>query len=595
MATMTMAQALASGSAGITVVDSLLNIVAGVNQAISTGTYGSLIARVDLFAMNGRGAESPQNALLLVRTIAGKFTRNGFDMVVRGTIAELTDPQYADGLTLASMLAAYDTAANLIAAAGQPIVSHLSSAAVSDNAVVSFSGFLTLVSYPSFSIAPKELTIADNAANLLGYSASPLQRGAVKHFRMNADSTVDILQATTLAGMQDFAVSPGATLVVAADPATLTANAATLLSLSAVPRLVVEADGDLTTLLAAAASLNALAPAVPSLRTRMTESATVTAGTAAAAASLPNFAPAPGVTLMVADTMQAILAMAPSARAPVGSFELNASTPASAAQANALAALVGFHLGNGVELTLEGSLAEFATLTTAAAAVATSLSVFDTVGHLLAASSLPTHTIMVQATVDGGSYTIAQAQALLARVGNLPFTLVGTDAHPQMTIVDTLAHFSANPSVLTDLQAHGPVTAQLSDVSGTVTVAGALALLATPGFDPAAYHIGVADTGANLSAAIDQVPGSWLRDGHGHVGRLLGPIDHNGGFDVAVRSGRHRAADPGRRHQRTASRPAGHHPRHHPLQRHLGHVGGRRRGRSPGRDGRVHRDSSVDH
>lgn len=504
MATMTIAQAQASNQTGIIVVDTLTNIVNGLRAA------PTLVDRVATFNMSANSPASLIEATLLART--GKFSANGFRLNVLGTIADLGNDEFAEGFAIATVRSAIDTADHLIAAAGTPLAAQLNGTVLSASAAVSLSGYVAMAGLPAFSVTGgQSITISDTAQNLLAYGglAAGLKRPAVRHFTVTTDSTVSIAQAQALSALPDFSVS--ATLIVATDVAGLLTNSATATGLSAIPRVVVEADDTLENLLSSSAAIGQLRQNIPSLRTRMTDSPTVSAAQAATAAGLPAFAPADGQILTVADTMGAILGMSEATRAQAGAIRLTQTATATAAQANALAALSGFALADGVALHVVGNLAELTTLSTAALAVLTDARAIDTVAHIVAAVGLPAHVSAVEAQIDGGTYTIAQAQALLDHTNGVQLVLVGSNENPRLRIVDTLAHMNAAPAVLDALEAAGPVSAQPSDVGGTVDVATALSLLATPGFSPAVYDIAVADIGANLSANAGRIFGQGFR------------------------------------------------------------------------------------
>ena len=115
MAIMTIDQALASPTAtGITIVDTPTNIARGSLTA-------SLLPRVTAFNMNANGATSPGDAKLLAG-LGTLFSKNSFTLTVRGSVADLTNPANAAGLTLANIKAVFDTATIILAAATQPVI-----------------------------------------------------------------------------------------------------------------------------------------------------------------------------------------------------------------------------------------------------------------------------------------------------------------------------------------------------------------------------------------------------------------------------------------------------------------------------------------
>ncbi len=185
MAIMTIDQALASPTAtGITIVDTPTNIARGSLTA-------SLLPRVTAFNMNANGATSPGDAKLLAG-LGTLFSKNSFTLTVRGSVADLTNPANAAGLTLANIKAVFDTAANILAAATQPVITGANSVVMSSSADVSLAGMIAFTTMPSFSVNPGAIiTLADTAANLLAITNGQ-KRGALQAYKVAVDSTVDV-------------------------------------------------------------------------------------------------------------------------------------------------------------------------------------------------------------------------------------------------------------------------------------------------------------------------------------------------------------------------------------------------------------------
>ncbi len=129
MATYTVAAALASSASGISVADTAANIANAVSNA-------SLDARVTLFSMSANGVvTAPQAAALAA--IGHKFSTATYKLTVRDSVAELTAPADAAGLTITGIVVAVqDTANDILAAIANPIIRGASSISLTANATL---------------------------------------------------------------------------------------------------------------------------------------------------------------------------------------------------------------------------------------------------------------------------------------------------------------------------------------------------------------------------------------------------------------------------------------------------------------------------
>ena len=497
MATMTIAQALASNAFGIIIADTPVKIAAALSNT-------ALVARVSQFTMNAPGASGAGHAALLAG-LGSKFSTNGFRYVVRDTVAFLTDPHNAAGLALATAIAVFDTAANLLAIAGTPLALRAGSVLLSTSATLTLANLITLEAEPSFSVLPgQSITLGDSAANLLALTAAQ-NRASIKAESVTVNSTVSIATATSLFALPHFSVSGGATLTVSGNLATMTNPSvlSTLSGFAAVAGVAIEVADSLSVLLGAAGAIGTLAHTIPSLAATMTDFETLNAAQVAALSVLPRFSVGTGAALFLSDTVANLLALAPAAAGLATQTTLSQSDGANMAQLAALVALPGFNPGSGHLLTVTDTLAHLAGMTTAESFAAGAVVVQDTVAHLLAAHALPAGTTGVIALLDGNTYTVAQAEALLALAGSL--ALVPAGAATALLIADTTANLNNAGSAIAALQADGPVSFSSTD-GGTITGSTLTAIQAATLVTSAAGLL-VADTGSALSAFASQIFG----------------------------------------------------------------------------------------
>ena len=497
MATMTIAQALASNAFGIIIADTPVKMVAALSNT-------ALVARVSQFTMNAPGASGAGHAALLAG-LGSKFSTNGFRYVVRDTVAFLTDPHNAAGLALATAIAVFDTAANLLAIAGTPLALRAGSVLLSTSATLTLANLITLEAEPSFSVLPgQSITLGDSAANLLALTAAQ-NRASIKAESVTVNSTVSIATATSLFALPHFSVSGGATLTVSGNLATMTNPSvlSTLSGFAAVAGVAIEVADSLSVLLGAAGAIGTLAHTIPSLAATMTDFETLNAAQVAALSVLPRFSVGTGAALFLSDTVANLLALAPAAAGLATQTTLSQSDGANMAQLAALVALPGFNPGSGHLLTVTDTLAHLAGMTTAESFAAGAVVVQDTVAHLLAAHALPAGTTGVIALLDGNTYTVAQAEALLALAGSL--ALVPAGAATALLIADTTANLNNAGSAIAALQADGPVSFSSTD-GGTITGSTLTAIQAATLVTSAAGLL-VADTGSALSAFASQIFG----------------------------------------------------------------------------------------
>ena len=496
MATMTIAQALASTATGITIADTPANIGAALSNV-------SLVARIGQFTLSGNGAAWASLATQFAG-LGSKFSKNGFRLVVRDSVAFLNDPANAAGLAIGTTIAVFDTADNLLTIAGTPLAARAGSVLMSRSASLTLAQLRTLEGEPSFSVLPgQSITLADSAANLLALRGSE-NRPSIKAFSVAVSSVASLSAAVNLVALPHFSVASGVTLTVSDTVATMTdpSVAGVLAGLAATQGVALTIADSLTALLANAGAIATLATTIPGLTTLMTDFEFLTAAQLTAAATLPHFGIAPGGGVLLSDTAAHLLALAPALAALATVTNLSQSATVDAAQLAGLLALPNFdRAGRG--LTVTDTIGGIASLTPDKAAAASAVVVQDTVAHLLAASGLPPSATSAVALLDGDIYTVAQATGLL-NLG-LPLTLVAFGGATALLISDTTQHLIAAGSVLSALEADGPVIVTATDggpLPGSVLTAAQAASLVT-----SAAGIPVSDTGAALTAFAGQIFG----------------------------------------------------------------------------------------
>ncbi|MEI7712197.1 MAG: hypothetical protein WCI94_12225, partial [Rhodospirillales bacterium] len=525
MATMTIAQALQSNATGIIIADTPTNIGAALSNT-------ALVARIAQFNMNGNGAAWASLATQLAG-LGNRFSTNGNRLTVRDTVAMLLDPANAPGLDIATTIAVFDTAEHLLAIAGTPLAARAGSTLLSTSASLTLAQLTTLESETAFSVLPgQSITLADTAENLLALTAAQ-NRPSIKAFTVSTNSTTDVGGAATLLAMTHFSIASGATLTVAGTAAVMTDPpvGATLASYAAMPHMIITVADTLAALQANARAIATLAQTVTGLTTAMTDFQFLNAAQLVAAATLPHFAMAPGGGVLLNDTIANLIALAPTVASLATVTNLSLGGSVDVGQLATLVALPNLDRA-GRDLTVADSLAHLAALTQTEQAAVSGVMVRDTVGHLLAASGMPNGTTGAIAVLDGATYTVAQAQALLNVAGSL--SLVASGSATALQISDTTAHLTAASATLTALQADGPVAVTSTD--GGILPGSAISAAVAAGLVTATTGILVSDTGAALSALAGQIFGRGFASIDvtsglftGTLAQLLDPTLHFGG------------------------------------------------------------------
>ncbi|HTW68388.1 MAG TPA: hypothetical protein VME47_00755, partial [Acetobacteraceae bacterium] len=495
MSTYTVASAENTTATNLHVVDTVANILGALSN-------NSLLARVSLFSMSGNAIVTAMQSAELA-ALGSQFSTNGHTLTIRDTVANLTATGNAAGPSITgATVDVVDTAANILAADGNPIISHASAIALTANATLSLANLLILERFPSFTAVGVTLTLADTAANLLAFTAAEA-KPALTVFTLNASGSVGVTQAITLAGLSHFSVQAGATLTVSGAIGTIAGSAASLSPLLAMSGVAVNFSDTLSNLLAQASTFSWYK--YPGVSVTLSSGGQATAANLITLAGLPHFSVAAGVTLTVADTVQNLTALNTPEAALANAIYLSGNGTATAAQLAVLASFSNFTPGTGNTLTLDDTVADIAGVTAHQQALVSSVTIDDTVTDLLTAASLHP-TVVAEATkivaeLDGTTLNAAQAMTLAALAAH-GLTLQPNGSATALTISDTPAAISAAQSSINILEADGPGLVTVipeTNADRTILTANAAAALVQSGGTPATETLAVADSGAALT------------------------------------------------------------------------------------------------
>ena len=507
MATMTIAQALNSTDTGITIADTPVNIARAVSNT-------ALMARVAQFTLNANGASSAGDAATLA-TLGGRFSTGGFRYTVRDSIAELTKPAHASGLTIATVTAVFDTAANLLAAAGTQVITRAASVLLSTSATLTLANLTTLQAMPAFSVLPGQfIEMADTAANLLAIAPSQM-RATMRFFTVTANATVSEPNALRLFAFAGFSIAPGARLTIDGSLADMTT--ATVLgqlpAMAVVGGVAVTVTDTYATLIGGSTALASLRAAVPNAGVVINNSVTVGAAElVSSAAALRNFSVVSGQAVTVADTAANLIGLQTEIAALAQASRLTADAAINVAQALRLGGLPGFSR-NGRAVTVADTAGNFATSRTALVAIGAfadaTFTLTDPAATVTAATAgalLDLHVANLSALTvsDTGAALTAAASRLFGADLTSIVVASGTFAGTLAQLLDPRLHFGA-PSegivVTFAVSAHATLA-----VSTTAGAAQAVALSLLPGFSVApGVSLTISDTADNLVAAAAAV------------------------------------------------------------------------------------------
>ena len=337
------------------------------------------------------------------------------------------------------------------------------------------------------------LSVSDTLANIARALPDPAFVARVSSFRVNAPATASAGMIAQVAGL-GAKLSLGVNKLTAQDSVAQLTDPANAPGLALASAVVVRDTAD--HLLAASGS--ALMMRANSVV--LSSSASLTLAQIAVLRAEPSFSILAGQSLTLADTASNLLAVTtPQLRALISSYRLAGNATVTVATANNLVALAHFALDPAATLILSDTLDHLGELGSAVRAAATGIVVRDTVAHLLAAHELPAGVTGITALLDGGTYTVAQAVALLGLSGNL--TLVPSGGATALRIADTARHIADASAALAALAADGPILATPNDQPTTLTAAEAAALTTST------TGLKVQDIGSALSDHANQIFG----------------------------------------------------------------------------------------
>jgi hypothetical protein len=547
MATLTIAQALATTATGLTVADTAINIAAALPNP-------SLASRVSLFQLNADCYSTAAQAELLAG-LGSQFSADGYRYTIADSIADLTNPVYAAGLAVASVVVVYDTIDNILASGFPPSLRNLGWV-ISSSATISVADLLKLESGPPMEIvAGQSITIADTGANLFVAAAAAEHPSWVGTYELSTSVAATGSTLLALMAMPNFTIGAGVTLTITDSVTGVAAPAvlAALASLSARPGLAVVVSDNWTNLAWAVPDLKTLVAEIPATSTVLTATAYVSvAQLEAVGPQLPHFTIAAGQRLILADTVANLLIIPLGAANIATETHLETSANVTVAQLDVLTTLRNFSPGPGISLIVVDTSAHIATLTPTQLAEVTGVSptdassvATDTVAHLVAAGSVASGIIQINAQLDDNTYTMAQAAVLAGLTTHgATLTLVPEPHASRLLIADTTQNIAEGSATIAALMADGAVSVSITDTGAILSAADAAAFASMQLFAPWNYGIGVADTGSAIMALTPEIFGQGfvsitVTGGvfAGTVAELLDPSLHFGnppnGFQVS--------------------------------------------------------------
>ncbi len=463
----------------LTVADTAANLVAG--GSAWQGAAGAVLLNTDATVSAGTAAALSQ----IASRFGANFSLSGHSVTVADTLPNLialsapvtslatalllsgnataTAAQFSAFQALPHLsfgghtVALTDSATNLLSIAGADL-SHVSSVSLTADAVVNVAQMLTLAAEPNFSAGGHTLIIADTAANLLTLPSNVLHLASV--VELSADATLNAAASQALTSEAGYTAD--AHLLTVADSAAVLANLT----------------GPVVAF-AAAEQVNV--------------SATISAATAAALASLPHLSEAAGVTLTIQDSMGSLAAASASALAVASAVRLIPGTTVvtDVSHAATLASIPGFSSA-GSTIKVTDSLAHLEAAGTANwSSVASAYAVVDSVDAISAAAGSVLLTSATSVALTGPSVVTASAAATLAGMTN--FT-----GAAQLSVADTTAALVSHSAALVSLRC--PVTVTDSATIDTATAASLAQIAAASGAGFSFGHqaLTIADTAVDL-------------------------------------------------------------------------------------------------
>lgn len=442
--------------------------------------------------------------------MASVLALNNSEMVNADTLASLTRLGVKLSLN-GHILGVGDTAAHL-AALNSMETALTADQVLESNAVVSAAVAAELAALPNFSVnSGISLTVQDSVANLIALTPAVQAIATAEQLAPGANVTITAADAAALAALPHFS-NAGATVTVSDSIAALSAPATA--GWHSVDTAYEVTDSVSNLVANAGSSLVVNASAVQLLGDTQTNVATLTT-----LAAIPGFR-TDGAVLTIADGPAAIAEHAAQIAAYANGAMVNASTPVTAADTEALAQLNADGLlsfAPGVHLSVEDSYAALTSPANAGGlALAGSVTVLDDIGPLLTAMQASWGGQSPSFDLDAdGSVTGAQAAIITAAGGR--FSLNGHT----LSVQDDAGDTAANAAAL----AGSGLTVAVTDTAANIAAhAGALialgsALTSVTVSDTA--PIGAADA-AGLSGLASKLGGDAV-----NVADLAGTVDTN--------------------------------------------------------------------
>jgi hypothetical protein len=533
MATMTIAQALASSARRISVADTAADIAAVLPDP-------SLLARVSSFTLDADSTATVAQAEALL-TLGALFRPGRYSYTIADSVAALSSPAAAAALTLASAITVVDTAANLLAGASSDTVLHANSTVLSSSTTVSAPQLLMLEALPNFTVATGQtITVADTLETL-AILATPIAAAAAElpiviqptdsSVTLNADAAAALasLPGLRLAPYDVSVADTGAAITADASQLFdkgLTAITVTSGTFSGTPSQV--ADPTLQYAAAPAASLTGgdlIFTGGAQITTNTTLSTTQLLGDTLQL----GFGVANGVTLTVQDTAENLIANAAVVETYATAIIVTDSPTLTAAQAEILAGVqsaVGaphFSLGSNMVTVSDNPAALTNPANAGGIALAAGLTLpSDSVANAAQALTLAGY----RGSFTTGGYNLVvidTASALVALTGDIARAVNVWSGQVILSADATLS--VASVEILQNLDGFGPGARHLT-ISDTVdnllspdsagalaiatgtelsapaanqTVATATALTALHGFTADTFALTVSDTPVNLA------------------------------------------------------------------------------------------------
>ena len=562
--TVTIAQALQSAQTGLTVQDTAANIVAALPNP-------ALVARVTLFELSAPATIGAASAEKLAG-LAGHFTAL-YALTVQDSVANMTASANQAGLALATSRVVADTAYALLSTPPGAF-SHIASVILTGTPTLSASQLTRLEALPGFSVAAgAHFTLSDSvsaAAPVLAAHPGWFSGASALSLRLDGGQTsaaAAVALATLANGGKTISFVPGlggTTLNINATAHDLAGAASSLNRLGQLVGLHIVVSNDGSAISAAdAVALTTIAGFAPAQHTLTVSDS----GAAISAGGAALFNHGYGQILVTSGTFSGIAALlldptlhfAPGATASlIGTPTLNAG------QMQVLAGLPGFAVAPGATLTVADTISH---ILAHGSALAAATSIVATDSETISAAGLTALTQIAVShpghfSLGGQTLTVADTPANLAALPTqgvaLPASYVltanGAVTAAQLVVLRDGLHVAANSHTLSlsDTAAHllglsgslALVSATQMSADATVSAAAAASLAADPAFSTGGHVLTISDSAAallGLSGGVQALAGQMVLAGSQSVNAsqatalaALGSVFSTGGAALTV-------------------------------------------------------------